>query len=449
MKRSPMIRVMSIAACLALVMTACGRDDDTSGSNSDSSTDDSSGQTGGEQSLINIDDCTDYQPTAGIDGETITIGTVRPATGSFAIFDKLVVGLQAWVDYTNGQGGVKAGDGKSYMIDLLKEDDAYDSAKTPGLVEKLVEQDGVFAIVGEVGTANNLAVRDYINDNCVPSVSLATGSVNWGDAADFPWFQGGLPSYATEARRFVDWLKETKPDASIALLYQDDDFGQAYKDTIESEIKGTDITIADEATFNPLNETSTESKVAQLAGSNADVFFVGISGAPCPATLKFVPSTWTPMRYVSLTCASKTAMSLAGGADEGVYSAQATLDPATAADIENPRMKEFIDGAASVGMEEGDISGGIASAGWSFGAIFGAGLENADEVTRAGLMDSLYSLDGVTLGLFRDEVKATTNGADDPWLVEDLRMVQRTNGEWVEAAPFVSYEGESNAIAGR
>ncbi len=446
MKRSTPIRIMSLFAALALVMTACGRDDESSDSGDGG---DDTTQTDGESaSLINTDDCIEYKATQGVDGNTIKIGTVRPATGNFAIFDKVTTGLEAWVNYQNANGGVTAGDGQQYQIELVKEDDAYDPAQTPGKVQKLVEQDGVFAIVGQVGTANNLAVRDYMNDNCVPSIALATGSPMWGDAAEYPWYIGGLPSYATEAKRFVDWLKEENPEASIALLYQDDDLGKAFKDTIESEIEGTDMTIADEASFNPLNETTTEAKVSQLAASNADVFFVGISGVPCTTSLSKIPAGWDPITYVGVTCSSNTSMGLAGDSQEGVYTSQFTLDPSNPTDREDPRMIEYIDGATSVGMEEGDITGGISSIGWGFGAIFGAALEGAGSVTRADVMDSIYSIDDGTIGIQRDEVAVNTDGIDDPWLLEDLRIAQRTGGVWVEASPNISYEGMSNEIAG-
>lgn len=442
MKRSTLLRGASVFAATAVLIAGCGRDDE---STDDNSSDGSSTDTG---QFINPDtDCTDYQPTAGIDGDTIKIGTVRPASGPFAIYNTVTTGLEAYVKSVNDGGGVKAGDGKTYMLELVKEDDGYEPSRTPGVVKKLIDQEGIFAMVGQIGTSNNLAVRSTMNDGCIPSIGLATGSTEWGNAADYPWYISGLPSYATEARRFVEFLKEENPKATIALLYQDDDFGQAYKKSLESSIEGTDITIADEASFNPLTETSTESKVAQLAQSKADVLFVGIGGTPCPTTLGFVPDSWKPMRYVSITCAGGLAMSLAGENQEGVYTTQATLDPASKTDQENEKIKSFLTDGKAAGLSDGDLAGGIASVGWGFGAMFTEILEKSPEVTRAGVMNTAFALKDSNYGLLRDEVKATTDGADDPWLLEDLRVVKRTNAEWVEASPTVSYNGKSNEFA--
>ena len=220
-----------------------------------------------------------------------------------------------------------AEDPLDYQIELVKENDSYDPGKTPALAQKLVEQDGVFALVGVIGTENNLAIRDYMNDNCVPNIAVATGSPNWGDADQYPWYLAGLPSYALEANYWVDHIAETNPDAKIALLYQDDDSGQAYKAAIEKAIErsnnddGTTIEIVGEQGYNPLSGTTTEAATIQLSQSGADTFILGLSGTPCPQTLTFVPDTWDVERYISVTCAGNTAMSLAGGKEVARFTA--------------------------------------------------------------------------------------------------------------------------------
>ena len=438
------IRLAALATTSALLLTGCGRDDKSSDSGSTTTA-------AGGSSKAFIDpakDCTAYEGTKGITGDTIKIGTVRPASGSYAIYDTVTKGLDAYVGAVNAKGGVKAGDGKTYKLELVKGDDAYDPAKTPGEVQRLVEQEGVFAMVGQIGTSNNLAVRQYMNDKCVPSIALATGSPEWGSADKYPWYIGGLPSYAAEAHGFMEWIKKEKPNAKIALLYQDDDFGKAYRGTIKKELAGSKVTVVAEQSFNPLTETSPESKVAQLAGSGADVFFVGIGGAPCPAAVRSVPGTWTPLTFVSITCTGGTAMLLTGGKDEGLYAMQATLDPGTTADQANPKMKAFFTDGAANGLSKGDLEGGIAAAGWTFGSMFVRGLELTPKVARADLMNTLYSMKGENYGLMLDDAKANTNGATDPWALEDMRVINRKAGQWVEVAPITSYDGKSNSFAG-
>jgi len=430
---------------LALIGGACGgRNDSSSAKSTETTASDSK-----EVAFIDpAADCTDYKGTQGVTGDTIKIGTVRPESGSYAIYDNVTKGLDAYFKSANASGGLTAKDGKKYQIELIKKNDEYDPAKTPALVKQLVEQDGVFALVGNIGTETNKSVRDYLNENCVPNIALATGSTQWGDANAYPWYISGLPSYATEANAWVSYLKEVNPTAKIALLYQDDDFGQSYKAAIEKAIKGTKITLVAKEGFNPLAGSTTEASVTKLSQSGADTFIVGVGGTACPLTLSFVPATWTPMTMISVTCGSKTALSLASGKDEGVYMAQPTLDPADPADQSNPKVIEFATQGAAAGLDESAIQGGIASVGWGFGALFAEGLKNASTVDRAAVMNALYSLNDTTFGLLRDEVTVNTDGAKDPWAIEGFRIVQRENGAWVEKAPVTNEEGKSNSFAG-
>lgn len=445
-RRVGLATTAALLAVVTLAATACGGRDDDSGSGSTTTA-----KEGGSSSAAFIDpsvDCTDYQGTEGINGDTIKIGTVRPASGTYAIYDQVTTGLNAWVTYVNQSGGLKAKDGKSYKLELVKEDDAYDPAKTPALVKKLVEQDKVFALVGDIGTEPNLSVRDYLNEKCVPNIALATGSTQWGNNKQYPWYIAGLPSYATEAHAWIEYLKESNPKAKIALLYQDDDFGQAYEKAIKKAIKGTDITIVAEQSFNPLGGTTPEAAVTKLSQSDADTFIVGLGGTPCPTSLKLKPDTWKPATIVSVTCAGKTALSLAGGKDQGVIAAQATYDPSDPTDAQVPVVQQFRKDASAAGLTEQQIDGGITGPGWGFGSLFGLGIENAETVDRAGVMNALWSLDTDSFGLVRDGVTVITDGTEDPWAIEGFRIVQREGDGWKELSPITNWEGESNSFAG-
>lgn len=443
----------AIGMALALVATACGGDDDATDdaapgdeveANGDGVTDD------GPFIDPEFDCDADWDGTAGIDGDTIKIGTIRPSEGPFAIFDQVTQGLEAYVNAANERGGITAGDGNTYRIELVKENDGYDPARTPELTRKLVESDGVFAMVGVIGTENNKAIRDYLNDNCVPNIALATGSTEWGRADEFPWYISSLPSYALEANAWADYLAETNPEAQVAILFQDDDFGKAYKLAFEKAVEGTDIEVVAEQGFNPLAGGTTEAAVVQLSQSGADTFIAGISGTPCPQTLGFIPQTWDPEVFISLTCAGGTAMAIAGDAAEGVIQAQAIYDPSDPADAELDVVKEFVEQATIGGLDEGQINGGISTAGWGFGALFEKGLQEAETVDRASVMNALFSLeDAAPLGLTREGITVNTNGAEDPWVIEGYRLVRRNaDGSWEELKGITNREGESNSLAG-
>ena len=446
MNRTHSWRLVAVLSVVAFAAMACGKNNDNA-----SSTTTTGSSSAGTTSFINPkDDCRDYKPTQGISNGTITVGTVRPAEGPYAIYDTVTKGIDKYFASVNAKGGVKAGDGKTYKLNLVKADDGYDPGRTPAVVKQLVEQDGIFAMVGEIGTETSLSVRQYMNDNCVPSIALATGSPEWNDAAKYPWYISGLPSYATEATAFMDYLAKTKPDATIALLYQSDDFGKSYQAAIKKYIAdhGNKMKLVAQQSYDPASGLTTEGLTTQLAQSKADVFFVGIGGTPCPSTLKFIPADWKPLTYVSITCSGKLALSLAGGADEGVYTTQATYDPGDPTDQATPAVQQFMADGKAQGLTDDELQGGIVSAGWGFGEIFTKGLELTKNVTRADLMNTMYAFKDQNFGLLRPEVKLTTNGAKDPWLIESLRIVHRVNGGWQEASPVKDYNGQSVSLTG-
>ena len=117
---------------------------------------------------ISTANCTDYQPTQGISGDTITFGSSFPQSGLYAAYAQISKGYLAYFKYINAQGGVQ---GK--QINMITKDDQYDSGKTATNVKELTQQDKVFALFNIVGTASNMAVRDDLADACIPNLFLA------------------------------------------------------------------------------------------------------------------------------------------------------------------------------------------------------------------------------------------------------------------------------------
>jgi len=443
-------RLLAVLLTAALVAAGCGSDDDKSGGNDNDRTN------GGDTSAAFIDpaqDCAEgWDGTTGVEGDTIRLGTISPKTGAITatIYDLVTQGMKAKFDYVNSQGGVKAGDGKTYKIELEEGDDSYDASKTPQVARDLVENKKIFAMVGEIGTETSLAVRGYMNEQCVPSIALGTGSPEWGKNEASPWYIGGLPSYATEAVAFLEYYKTVKPDAKIAILYQNDDFGTSYLNAMKKWIDdtGSEMSVVAEEPFDIKSGQNPESAITSLAASKADLLYVGISGSSCAQSLTFIPASWTPDRYLGITCSVKTALSFGGDAVEGVYTSQATLDPSSPTDQQNPKVQEYFTQGKAAGLTDDQLQDGIHAAGWGFASILLQALEETPKVTRDALMNTIWQMDVGAIGLLRDGQKLITDDAKDPWLIEGLRIVQRKGNDWTEAHPLTDYNGKSNEYAG-
>jgi branched-chain amino acid transport system substrate-binding protein len=432
---------------LALVAAACGRDDD-GGTTGGGTT--GGGNGNGEEAVEQLADpaaCQNYNGTQGVTEDRILIGNSLPQSGTFAIFDKVRAGIQAYFDYTNAGGGI---DGR--QLELKSLDDAYLPERTRANVEQLVNTDGVFAMLGNVGTENNQLAQQYFAENglCVPNLAVATGFPGFGDPAQDPWIINGLPNYGLEAIAFAAYLKDNRPNATVAILSQNDSFGQSYVDAFKAAIEGSDITVVGEQTFDPKVETSPQGQITTLSGSGADTLFLGVTSIPCPNALRAVgDSAWSPLTYVTLTCSSKVLMSLAGDAAENAISTRATYDPADPGSAQQPGVVEFKTEGAKYGLSAEDLDDLNVAAGWGFASYLVQLLRAAPELERASVMNTAWSQSNISFGMNVEGITWNTDGETDPFGYEQLQFVKRTGGQWVPEGEPVDYSSELREQFGR
>jgi branched-chain amino acid transport system substrate-binding protein len=346
------------------------------------------------------------------------------------------------------QGGVEV-NGKKYKIEIEDQDDEYNPARTAANIDELVGTDGdkAFAVFNVVGTANNIAIRDVLGDLCVPNVFAATGSPAWGNA-DYPWLIGStLASYSLEGKVFADFLKEEQPDATVAMLIQDDDFGQAYQQGFEDAIEGTDITVAKVESY-PTGANEVSAQMTSLASTDADAFFNGATLLACPNALERANAEgWTPITWVSGTCISKTLMGIAGQNAQGVYSATNVMDPQNPAYAEEAAMAEYREKVGQY-SPDADVENGIVAYGWTQGALLVKALEATPELTRQAFMQTLRTLDGVEGGLLLPGISVTTNGEEDPYMGETVQLVQYDAGaaHFNNVGDLIDFEGQTTDL---
>ena len=107
-------------------------------------------------------------------------------------------------------------------------DDAYSSPKTVEHASWLRATRVLFLIFNSLGTPPNSAIQKYMNTKKVPQLFVATGATKWNDPKEFPWTMGWQPNYQSESRIYAKYILKEKPNAKIAVLYQNDDYGKDY-----------------------------------------------------------------------------------------------------------------------------------------------------------------------------------------------------------------------------
>ena len=79
--------------------------------------------------------------------------------------------------------------------------------------------------MGSLGTAANEATTRFINDHGIPRLFVNTGYSGFADASKYPTTYTVLPSYVMEAKTMAQYLNDNFAGKSVAIIYQDDDFG--------------------------------------------------------------------------------------------------------------------------------------------------------------------------------------------------------------------------------
>jgi branched-chain amino acid transport system substrate-binding protein len=276
--------------------------------------------------------------TPGVTATEIKIGNTVPYSGPGSTYSVLGKLESAFFGMVNEQGGVAG-----HKIDYLSLDDAYSPPKTMEQARRLVEQDNVAFTFATLGTPTNSAIVRYMNQKHVPHLFLATGADKWGDYKDYPWTIGWQPSYRTEAQIYAKYVLQQKPDAKIALLYQNDDFGKDYllgfKDVLGDKFEKMVTTSSYEST-----DATIDSQLTSLQASGADVLLVAaLPKMSAQAIRKVHDLDWKPMFLMSNVSISVGAVMTPAGPENGIgiISAAYLKDSSDPSWANDPGMNEW------------------------------------------------------------------------------------------------------------
>ena len=174
----------------------------------------------------------------------IKIGNIMPYSGPASAYGVIGKTEEAYFKKINAEGGIKG-----RKINFVTYDDGYSPPKAVEQARKLVESDEVLMIFNALGTPPNSAIHKYMNSRKVPQLFVATGAAKWNDPKDFPWTMGWQPSYQSEGRIYAKYLLKEKPNARIAVLYQNDDYGKDYLKGLKDGLgdKAASMIIAEES----------------------------------------------------------------------------------------------------------------------------------------------------------------------------------------------------------
>src|SRR5690242_7495082 len=211
---------VGVIVAVMLVVAACGSSSSSSGAAGGSSSSGSGGSS-----------------APGVTATTITFGSHQPLTGPAAPgYSEIAPASQAFFNYVNAHGGVNG-----RKIHLIYKDDAYNPTNTVNVVHQLVLQNHVFGIFEGLGTPTHTKVVSYLNASKVPDLFVASGCACWDDGTKQPYTFGWQPNYTIEGKILGQYIKQHFAGQKVAVLYQDDDFGQGGLAGIQAELPASQI----------------------------------------------------------------------------------------------------------------------------------------------------------------------------------------------------------------
>ena len=362
----------------------------------------------------------------GATDKEIKIGGISPYSGPASAYGAIGKAITAYFEKVNAEGGVNG-----RKLTFISLDDGYNPAKTVEQARKLVEEEEVLFVFNTLGTPPNSAIHKYMNSKKTPQLFVATGATKWGDPKNFPWTMGWQPNYQSESKVFAAHLLETKPNAKVAILYQNDDYGKDY-------LKGFEDGLGDKAKSMIVSKISYEvtdptidSQMVSLKATGADTFFnITTPKFAAQAIKKAAEIGWKPTHYLNSVSASVGSVMTPAGPENGVgiYTASYLKDPT---DPQFQKGKEWDDWLAW--MTKYQPKGDVKDVNNVYGYTVAQGLvqvikQAGDNLTRENIMKQAASLE-MSLPMLLPGVNVKT-GPDDFYPIEREQLARFDGKTW-------------------
>jgi branched-chain amino acid transport system substrate-binding protein len=363
----------------------------------------------------------------GASDTEIKIGNIMPYSGPASAYGVIGKTEAAYFKKINDAGGING-----RKINFITYDDGYSPPKTVEQARKLVESDEVLLVFNSLGTPPNSAIHKYMNSKKVPQLFVATGATKWNDPKDFPWTMGWQPSYQSETQIYAKYILKEKPNAKIAVLYQNDDYGKDYLKGLKDGLgaKAASMIVTEESF--ETSEPSVDNHIVKLKSTNADIF-VNISTPKfaAQAIKKMGEIQWKPLHFLNNVSASVGSVIKPAGYEnsQDIISAAYLKDPSDKQWDNDAGMKEFYAFLAK-DFPEGDRLDGSVVVGYGVSQTLVKVLQMCgDNLTRENVMKQAASLKDFRTEVLLPGIKINT-GPNDFAPISQLQLMKFKGDKW-------------------
>ena len=310
-------------------------------------------------------------------------------------------------------------------------------------MRKLVEEDQVLLMFQILGTPPNTAIQAYLNDNKVPQLFVATGADKWNDPKNFPWTMGWQPSYRIEARIYARYILKRLPNAKIAVLYQNDDFGKDYLNGLRQGLGDkADKMIVDTKTYETTDPT-VDLQIVALQGSGADVLLTAATPKfAAQAIRKVYDIGWKPTHFLTNVSVSVGTVMKPAGLEKGVgiISAGYLKDPTDPQWQSTPEYKDWLEW-----MKKHYSSGSLTDINNVYGYTVSQTLQSVlkasgDNLTRENIMKQAASIHDLKLPMLLPGIVVSTS-ANDFAPIKQMQLEKFDGKTWKLFGEVISGSG--------
>ena len=379
----------------------------------------------------------EYGP--GATDKLIKIGNIMPYSGPASAYAAIGKTETAFFQMINDGGGING-----RKISFISYDDGYSPPKAFEQARKLVEDDNVLFIFNSLGTPSNTAIHSYMNQKKVPQLFVATGAAKWNDPKHFPWTMGWQPSYQTEGRIYAKYILKEVPNAKIAIMFQNDDYGKDYVKGLKDGLGAKAASMIVGERSYETTEPTIDSEVVELQSTGANVFYNVATPKFAAQAIKRVSDIgWKPLHILNNVSASIGAVLKPAGFDhaQGIVSAAYLKDSTDPQWNDSPDMKAwnvFMDKY----LPDDDKSDANHIYGYSVARTMVEVLKQCgDDLTRENIMKRAASLSNFEPGLLLPGIAINTSPTDFA-PIEQLQLMKFAGQTWKLFGDVISGQAE-------
>jgi ABC-type branched-subunit amino acid transport system substrate-binding protein len=367
-----------------------------------------------------------YDP--GASDTEIKIGQTHSYSGPISSFSIAARVSSAYYKMLNDRGGING-----RKITMISLDDGYSPPKAVEQTRRLVEQDEVLALFGSLGTATNLAVRKYLNQRKIPQLLVFSGSTQWNNPREFPYSTSQFLNADQEAVTFARYILANKPDAKIAVLYQNDDYGKDYLKAFQGALGSkADSMIVKSASYLS-TEPTVDQQILALKYSGADVLVnAGTGKFGAMAIRKAAELQWKPLQFLGSGSASVKHVLEPAGIEhaKGILSLAAYKDPSDPQVADDKDVQEFFQFMKQYLPNE-DPKDSATAAGYVTGQLAAYILEQCgDELTHENVLKQATNLKNPPIGMLSEGVTIETS-PDNYQAFSSARLIRFDGTKWI------------------